>query len=129
MKAESGIWTSDRGTRLTVERAVGLRRLGGLIGRPAPAPAKALLFNRCRSLHGFWMKRELDAVFLDRRLRVVGVRRLRPWRGIACAAAAHALEMRSGECARMSIAVGDRFEVQPRDDGGPGDPWRGSDRQ
>lgn len=118
MKAESGIWTSDRGARLTVERATGLRRLRGLIGRPAPAPTKALLFNRCRSLHGLLMARELDAVFLDRGLRVLGVQRLRPWRVIACTAAAHALELRSGECERLSIAAGDRFEVQPH--GGSG---------
>lgn len=112
MEANSGIWRSDRGAVLAVDRANALQRLRGLIGRPAPAAASALLFTRCRSLHGLLMARELDAVFLDRRLRVLRVRRLRPWRVIGCLRAAHALELRVGECYRLGIAVGDRFALQ-----------------
>lgn len=53
---------------------------------------------------------ELDAVFVDDRLRVIDTRRLRPWRAVACRAAAHALELRAGECDRLGIREGDRLE-------------------
>lgn len=58
------------------------------------------------------MTRELDAVFVDRRLRVLCVRRLRPWRVIGRSGAAHALELRAGECDRLGIVAGDRFALQ-----------------
>jgi uncharacterized membrane protein (UPF0127 family) len=112
VEANSGIWRSDRGVVLAVDRANAWQRLRGLIGRPPPAAASALLFTRCRSLHGMLMTRELDAVFVDRRLRVLCVRRLRPWRVIGRSGAAHALELRAGECDRLGIVAGDRFALQ-----------------
>jgi uncharacterized membrane protein (UPF0127 family) len=112
VEANSGIWRSDGGAVLAVERANAWQRLRGLIGRPPLPPASALLFTRCRSLHGLQMTHEIDAVFVDRRLRVLCVRRLRPWRVTGCLRAAHALELLAGECERLGIAAGDGFKLQ-----------------
>lgn len=111
-------WSSNRGVPLLVRRAHGAARLRGLIGRPPPGPACALLLPGCRSVHGFAMRYAIDVVFLDARLRVLRVQSLKPSRLLVCWAAAHTAELRSGECDRLGIASGDRFELQQLRDKG-----------
>jgi uncharacterized membrane protein (UPF0127 family) len=58
-----------------------LTRARGLLGRPGLAPGEGMLFRPAGSIHMFFMRFPIDAVFCDRELRVVGVERnLRPWR-------------------------------------------------
>jgi uncharacterized membrane protein (UPF0127 family) len=78
----------------------------GLIGRPPLGFGEALLFTRCRSVHGIFMARRIDVVFLDDELRVIRTFGLRPWRIAFCKQAAHVLEMRDGECERLGLMTG-----------------------
>ena len=58
-----------------------LQRAKGLIGRSSLPPGEGLLIERCNAIHTFFMKFPIDAIFLDRRGRVVKtVRNIRPWR-------------------------------------------------
>jgi len=58
-----------------------LDRMRGLLGRMALGDGEALAIAPCGSIHTFFMKFEIDAVFLDRRGRVVrALTGLRPWR-------------------------------------------------
>jgi uncharacterized membrane protein (UPF0127 family) len=74
------------------------RRLLGLALRRNPPEGWALLFPRCRSVHTFGMRFEIDVVFLDASGRVLLIARgVRPWRLVACWRAAAAVEVRAGE--------------------------------
>jgi uncharacterized protein len=74
------------------------RRLFGLALRHHPPEGWALLFPRCRSVHTFGMRFEIDVVFIDASGRVLLIARgVRPWRLVACRRAAAAVEVRAGE--------------------------------
>ncbi|MBI4897941.1 MAG: DUF192 domain-containing protein [Actinobacteria bacterium] len=109
----SGIWLSDRGPALRVLPAIGTRRATGLIGRPPLSYGEALLFTRCRSVHGMFMRRRVAVIFLDDGLYVRRTAVLRPWRIVFCKQAVHVLEMRDGECERLGLQAGDRFFASP----------------
>jgi uncharacterized membrane protein (UPF0127 family) len=56
-------------------------RMRGLLGRSSLAPDEGMLFRPAGSIHMFFMRFAIDAVFCDRDLRVIGVERdLQPWR-------------------------------------------------
>jgi uncharacterized protein len=81
-------------------------RMRGLRGHPPPGPREAMLFRRCRSVHTFGMREPIAVVFLDRRMRVVAVRRCRPGRFVVPPLRArHVLETGI----RSDIRIGERF--------------------
>src|SRR3954454_10825770 len=58
-----------------------LKRMRGLLGRSGLSPDQGMLFRPAGSIHMFFMRFAIDAVFCDRDLVVVGVERgLKPWR-------------------------------------------------
>ena len=58
-----------------------LRRMRGLLGRDHLDEGEGMLFRPAGSIHMFFMRFAIDAVFCDKDLRVVGVERdLKPWR-------------------------------------------------
>src|SRR5258708_9130977 len=66
--------------RLRVPQTVLGRGLGLMFRRELPA-GDGMWITPCNGIHMFFMRFAIDAVFLDRRLRVVRVRAgLRPWR-------------------------------------------------
>ncbi len=68
--------------------------------RPAPA------------IHTYFMRFPIDAVFLDRELRVLGVTpALRPWRWARRAGARSVLELAAGEAHRLGVRPGERLTV------------------
>jgi uncharacterized membrane protein (UPF0127 family) len=74
----------------------------------------------------FFMRFPIDAVFLDRELRIVGIADwLRPWR-VAWRRGAHSvLELPAGEAARRGLRPGDRLVLADsadveRDEGAEG---------
>jgi uncharacterized membrane protein (UPF0127 family) len=76
--------------------ARGLQRLVGLIGRRSWPAGVALEIPRCRSVHTFGMRFELDLVWIDRARRVVRVdRAVPPCRVRVCRAARSVLELRT----------------------------------
>lgn len=56
-------------------------RAKGLIGRRGLPPGRGLLILKCNSIHMFFMRFAIDAIFLDAHDNVVKrVRNVRPWR-------------------------------------------------
>jgi uncharacterized membrane protein (UPF0127 family) len=67
-------------TRLTVAPSSWARFIG-LMGRPAMGEGEGLWIEPCNSIHMFFMRFPIDAVFVDREGRVKRVLEgLRPWR-------------------------------------------------
>jgi uncharacterized membrane protein (UPF0127 family) len=88
-------------------------RLRGLLGRPELADGEGLLLRPSGSIHTWFMRFPIDAVFLDRDLRVVRIAAgLAPWRMARGRRARTVLELRSGQAARRGIEVGDRLVVR-----------------
>ncbi len=86
-------------------------RFRGLMLRSTPAPGGGLLIRPCSSIHMFFMRFPIDAVFFDRAGVVTGVsRNVRPWWGLAFGGrGAHAvIEMRVGDA--DGIEVGHELE-------------------
>ncbi len=76
------------------------RRLRGLLGRSGLGPEEGLLLRPAGSIHTFFMRFPIDAVFCDRDLVVLGVEReLRPWRVAARRGARAVVELPAGAAA------------------------------
>lgn len=87
-------------------------RLRGLLGRGELAAGEGLLLRPAGSIHTWFMRHPIDAVFLDADMNVLRTApAIRPWR-FAAARRAHAvLELRAGEAARRGIEAGDRLVI------------------
>jgi uncharacterized protein len=89
-----------------------IRRMRGLLGRKKLDAGQGLLIRPAPAIHTWFMRFAIDAVFLDRELSVLSVRRdLRPWRMAAQRGARSVLELPAGEAERRGIEPGDRLEV------------------
>jgi len=85
-------------------------RLRGLLGRRSLAGGEGLLLRPASSIHTWFMRFPIDAVFLDGDGRVVRIADdLRPWRAAGRRGARAVLELASGECARRGVRTGDRL--------------------
>jgi uncharacterized membrane protein (UPF0127 family) len=98
--------------RVVVERCLvaarPLRRMRGLLGRASLPGGEGILLRPAASIHTFFMRFPIDAVFLDRELVVVGIERdLPPWRAAARKRASSVLELAAGECSRRELREGD----------------------
>lgn len=83
-------------------------RLKGLLGRSELRPGEGLLLRPASAIHTCFMRFAIDAVFLDRDWRVVGISDdVRPWRATSRRGANAVLELPSGESARRGLAVGE----------------------
>ena len=92
-----------------------LTRMKGLIGRGSLPAGEGMLLRPAPSIHTAFMRFPIDAVFLDRDLRVLEiVERLRPWRVASKHRARAVLELSAGECARRGVHVGDRLALHDR---------------
>ncbi len=95
-------------------------RFRGLMGRQRLNPGEGMWFPGDTSIHMFFMRFPIDAVFLGRTPEastwtVVAVRTLRPWRdlGLPVRGAAGCLALEAGFAARAGLAVGDRVTLEP----------------
>lgn len=87
-------------------------RLKGLLGRSGLEPDEGLLLRPAPAIHTFFMRFAIDAVFVDRDMRVVGVApRLRPWRWARRRHARAVLELAAGESDRRGVRVGERLRL------------------
>jgi uncharacterized membrane protein (UPF0127 family) len=83
-------------------------RMRGLLGRSELRPGEGLLLRPASAIHTWFMRFPIDAVFLDRDWRVVGIAdNVRPWRARSRRGAKAVLELPAGESARRQLAVGD----------------------
>jgi uncharacterized membrane protein (UPF0127 family) len=88
-------------------------RMRGLLGRSGLASGEGLLLRPAGSVHTFFMRFPIDAVFLDREQRVVRVASdVRPWRAAAAARARAVLELAAGEAARVGIRPGQVLRLE-----------------
>jgi uncharacterized membrane protein (UPF0127 family) len=86
-------------------------RLRGLLGRRALPTGEGMLIRRESSVHTFFMRFAIDAVFLDADERVLRIdANVGPWRLKACRGARSVLELAAGASAVLS--VGDRIELR-----------------
>jgi uncharacterized membrane protein (UPF0127 family) len=92
-----------------------LRRMRGLMGRPSLLAGEGMLIRPAPAIHTAFMRFSIDALFLDRDLRVLEiVEDLPPWRIASQRRARAVLELAAGESARCGVHVGDRLELRDR---------------
>ena len=90
--------------------ATPLRRMKGLLGQSELLPGEGLLLRPASSIHTFFMRFQIDAVFLDRDLVVRKVvPGLKPWRLAFARGARSVLELAADESERRDITVGQRL--------------------
>ena len=90
-------------------------RFLGLMGRKRfPEGSDALIFEACPSIHCFFMRMTIDAVFVDRGGRVTRVfPDLVPWRLAFGGKGAYAvIELPAGVIEATRTAPGDQLEIQ-----------------
>jgi uncharacterized membrane protein (UPF0127 family) len=97
-----------------------LTRLRGLLGRASLPAGEGLLIRPAPSIHTFFMRFAIDAVFLDADFRVLAVERsLRPGRLAGRRGARAVLELGAGDAARGYVREGEtlRFAQVTRSHG------------
>ena len=85
-------------------------RMRGLLGRASLAPGEGMLFRPTGSIHMFFMRFTIDAVFCDRDLVVLDVvPSLRPWRMASRRGAKVVIELAEGAAA--GVRPGDQLSL------------------
>ncbi len=87
-------------------------RSRGLLARAWLEPGSGLLIDPCNSIHTFFMRFPIDAVFLDRENRVVHILHdLRPWRlSWIFLRARRVLELPAGAARAAGLEPGQRLQ-------------------
>ena len=89
------------------------RRMKGLLGRASLDDGEGLLIRSSASIHMFFMRFPIDAVFLDENLVVRKVvRGLKPWRIAAARGAKSVVELPAGAATRAGVKAGDRLALE-----------------
>jgi len=106
-----------RGVRLTEGARVAdsfLTRLVGLLNDKTLEQGDGLWIMPCNSIHSFGMRFVFDAIFLDKKLKVVHLmREMKPGRISKMVFSAHSvLELPAGLIAQTATELGDQFEMQ-----------------
>ncbi|MEV3974979.1 DUF192 domain-containing protein [Streptomyces sp. NPDC050698] len=104
--------------RVPLEFATSYRaRTKGLLGRDSLDGA--ILLSPANSVHTFRMRMSIDVAYLDRHLRVVAVRTMRPGRlGMPRLRARHVVEAEAGAMGEWGVRKGARVEIVVSADGG-----------
>lgn len=88
-------------------------RTKGLLGRASLPDGEGILLRPGSSIHMFFMRFPIDAVFVDRELRVLRVKaNLAPWRMASKRGAKAVLELPAGTCEQRGVVEGDRLAVE-----------------
>ena len=84
------------------------QRMRGLLGRAGLDPGEGMLFRPAGSIHMFFMRFAIDAIFCSADLEVIDVERnLRPWRVAGRKGAKVVIEVAAGTA--EAVAPGDRL--------------------
>jgi uncharacterized membrane protein (UPF0127 family) len=90
-----------------------LPRMKGLLGKRELASGEGMLIGPAGSIHTFFMRFPIDAVFLSRDGEVLKVaENVGAWRTRFCRRAHSVLELPAGEAERREIAPGKRLEIR-----------------
>src|SRR2546428_593887 len=103
------------GGQLVCERcklaATPVARMKGLLGRPTLPAGEGLLLEPAGSIHTFFMRFPIDAVFLDGDRRVSKVvSNMQPWHAAASKGSTAVLELAAGEAGTRGVKPGDLLE-------------------
>lgn len=86
-------------------------RLVGLMGKEELKEDEGLLLLNCVAIHCFFMKIPIDAVYLSKDMKVLGIETIQPWRmGKHIKKVAHVLELSAGSSA-SKLNMGDQLIV------------------
>jgi uncharacterized membrane protein (UPF0127 family) len=92
-----------------------LTRLKGLLGRGELESGEGLLLRPASSIHTFFMRFPIDAVWVDHNLTVLKVSpELGAWRTAACRGAKGVIELPAGEAARRGVNLGERLVLRTK---------------
>ena len=100
--------------RLLVPRTL-IGRGVGLMFRSHLQPGTGMWIVPCRGIHTLFMRFAIDAVFVDRRLRVLRVRLgIRPWRLVPLVLGGHSvIELPAGTLAGLRLEHGEALTIEP----------------
>jgi uncharacterized protein len=86
-------------------------RMKGLLGKRELVAGEGLLIQPAPSIHTFFMRFPIDAVFLAKSGKVMKVApNVGPWRMRSCRRAFAVLELPAGEAEQRGITVGDQID-------------------
>lgn len=89
------------------------KRNKGLLGRDSLPQGEGLWIVPCEAIHMFFMRFAIDAVYLDKKQRVVKVvSDLKPWRISGSLRAHSVLEVPAGVAAETGTEPGDQLEMR-----------------
>ena len=113
--ARIGIINRTRGSLLgdAIDKADTSRsRRTGLLSRSGLAKGEGLWIVPCEAIHTFFMRFDIDVLFLDGQKRVVKVvSRLRPWRIAGAWRGRSVVELPAGTIQATGTTPGDQLEV------------------
>ncbi len=82
------------------------KRLKGLLGKSSINAQEGLLLKNCSSIHCFFMKFTIDAIYLSKNMTVIEKETIKPWKtGKMVKNTAHVLELKEG--ASQNVKAGD----------------------
>ena len=92
-----------------------LSRMIGLLNRKSLLQSEALVITRCQSIHMFFMRFAIDAIFVDKKNCVVGlVKGIKPFRlSQVFFRASYVVEATEGTIVQTGTSIGDKIEVLP----------------
>ena len=87
-------------------------RMKGLLGSEEIVAGEALVITKCQSIHMFFMRFAIDAIFVDDQDRVVGlVEGIRPFRlSPIFFRSRYVIELKAGTIAATKTSLGDHLE-------------------
>ncbi|MEV0206325.1 DUF192 domain-containing protein [Streptomyces sp. NPDC050788] len=108
----NGATREPGGAHVPLEIATSYRaRTKGLLGRDAVDGA--ILLSPANSIHTLRMRIPIDVAYLDRDLKVIAVRTMKPWRlGLPRLRSRHVVEAEAGAMAGWGLREGVRVEVR-----------------
>jgi len=100
--------------RATIAQTL-IQRLVGLLAHARLEPGEGLILGRCNSIHTWFMRFPIDAVFVDGRRTVVRVyNSLPPWRMTPFVGrATTVIELPAGTALHTELAAGDQVVFAP----------------
>jgi uncharacterized membrane protein (UPF0127 family) len=88
-------------------------RIVGLLGRKGLGAGEGMIIERCNSIHTFFMKFPIDAVFLDGSGKILKIiPNLSPWRMTMSLWASKVMELAKGQAAAKGLTVGETVEFR-----------------
>lgn len=88
-------------------------RRTGLLKHSSLEPGEGLWIVPCEAVHSFWMKFDIDVLYLNRDKKVRKIRHgMKPWKLSFCLPAHSVLELPAGTAARTKTEPGDQLLIE-----------------